>query len=102
MQGCTNRHIDEAVLEEAFLMAWNLLILNREEFKKKWERIAEFGNPLEQYRAIQFADMIEGTEQIKDVDRDFIFKTLDQIKVFESGKVMVRFMDGMETECGSK
>ena len=35
VQGCTNRHVDEAILEQAFMMAWNALIDNRDEIKGK-------------------------------------------------------------------
>lgn len=83
-------------------MAWNALIDNREEIKERWERFAEFGNPLEQYRAVQFADITEGAEHIKDFDTDFMLKTLDHIKVFESGKLLVTFMDGTEMELGGE
>ena len=50
--GCTSRHVEETVLKEAFILAWNTLLENRNEIKKRWERYAEFGNPLEQYRAL--------------------------------------------------
>ena len=33
VQGCTNRHVDEAILEQAFTMAWNALIDNRDEIR---------------------------------------------------------------------
>lgn len=99
VQGCTNRHVDEAVLEEAFIMAWNLLLDSREGMKARWERYAEFGNPLEQYRAVQFADITENAEHIADFDTDFMLKTLDHIKVYESGKLVVTFIDGTEIEC---
>lgn len=45
-QGCTNRHIDEDVLMEAFELAWKELIDKRGELKNKWETEAEFGNSL--------------------------------------------------------
>ena len=99
VQGCTNRHADEAVLEEAFIMAWNLLLDSREVMKERWERYAEFGNPLEQYRAVQFSDITENADHITDFDTDFMLKTLDHIKVYESGKLVVTFMDGTEMEC---
>jgi len=99
VQGCTNRHIDEAILIEAFILSWNALLDNREELKKKWETTAEFGNPLEQYRAVQFADMTEGAKHIKEVDTEFILRTLDHIKVYETGSLIIRFMDGTEMEC---
>lgn len=70
--------------------------------KKQWERFAEFGNPLEQYRAVQFADLTENAEHIASFDTDFMLKTLDHIKVYESGKLVVKFMDGTEMECGGE
>lgn len=51
--------VDEVVLKQAFMMAWNALIDNRDEIRSRWETHAEFGNPLEQYRAVQFADITE-------------------------------------------
>lgn len=102
IQGCTNRHIDEAILIDAFIFSWNALLDSREELKKKWETTAEFGNPLEQYRAVQFADITEGEKHIKGIDTDFILRTLDHIKVYGTGKIIIRFMDGTEMECNGE
>lgn len=98
--GCTSRHIEEAVLEEAFILAWNTLLENRDEIKKRWELHAKFGNPLEQYRALQFADLTENVVKITSCETDFLIKTLDYIKVFESGKLIIKFMEGTEFELG--
>lgn len=81
------------------MMAWNALLDNREEIKKRWERYAEFGNPLEQYRAVQFADITENAEHITEFETNFMLKTLDHITVFESGKLVATFMEGTEIEC---
>ena len=95
----SNHHIDEEILKEAFILSWNSLLDNREELKRKWETLAEFANPLEQYRAVQFADITEGAKHIKEIDTDFILRTLDHIKVFETEKIVIHFMDGTEMEC---
>ncbi|XKH51771.1 hypothetical protein LG275_06190 [Chryseomicrobium palamuruense] len=60
------------------------------------------GNPLEQYRAVQFADITENAKHIKEIDTDFILRTLDHIKVFETGRIIIRFMDGTEMECNGE
>lgn len=98
MLGCTSRHIEESVLEEAFILAWNTLLENRDEIKKRWELYAEFGNPLEQYRALQFSDLTEDATKITSCETDFLLRTLDHIKVYESGKLIIKFMDGTELE----
>ena len=87
---------------DAFILSWNALLDNREKLKKKWKTTAEFGNPLEQYRAVQFADMTEMAKHIKEIDMDFILRTLDHIKVYETGRIIIRFMDGTEMECNGE
>ncbi|GAA0109235.1 recombinase family protein [Clostridium tertium] len=100
--GCTSRHVEETVLKEVFILAWNTLLENSDEIKKRWERYAEFGNPLEQYRALQFADMTEDATKITSCETDFLLRTLDHIKVYESGKLVIKFMEGTELELGGE
>ena len=38
---------------------------------------------------MQFADITEDGQHIKDFDTNFMLKTLDHVKVFESGKLLV-------------
>lgn len=71
-----------------FIKAWNSLIDNREELIKRWERMVEFGNPLVQYRAIQFGDMAENVVKVKVSDRELILKVVEHTTVFESGKLV--------------
>lgn len=52
--------------------------------------------------SVQFADITEGAKHIKEIDTDFILRTLDYIKVFETGKIIIRFMDGTEMECNGE
>lgn len=102
VQGCTNRHADETILEKVFMMAWNTLIENRDEIRARWETHAEFGNTLEQYRAVQFEDITENAKHITDFEIDFMLKALDHITVSESGKLVVTFMDGTKMELGGE
>ena len=41
-------------------------------------------------------------EPLKEMDTDFMLKTLDYIKVFEDGTLLVVFLDGSEIECRSE
>ena len=84
--------------QQRTLIAWNELLDNLVVLKKKWKVTAEFGSPLEQYRVLQFAEITENAEQIKEVDTEFILNILDHITVFETGKVIIHFMDGAEME----
>lgn len=41
----------------------------------------------------------DGAEPLTEMDTDFMLKTLDDIKVFEDGTLLVVFSDGTEIEC---
>lgn len=98
-QGCSNRHIDEETLQKAFMLSWGSMVANKEELKKKWITLAEFGTPLEQYRAIQFTDQIDSKVLKGAIESNMILRTLDHIKINEDGRIIVTFMEGTITEC---
>ena len=50
--GCANRHEEEETLTKAYLMAWNALVENREDFMEQLQS----ENLLESYRAEKFIE----------------------------------------------
>ena len=42
---------------------------------------------------------LSSREVLTEMDTDFMLKTLDHIKVFEDGTLLVVFLDGTEIEC---
>ena len=99
VMGCSNRHVDEETLIKAYLMAWNALVENREAFLERWKEQMQSENLLEGYRAEKFIEYTDGAEPLAEMDTDFMLKTLDHIKVFEDGTLLVVFLDGTEIEC---
>ena len=97
--GCANRHVEEETLIKAYLMAWNALVENRADFMEQWTEQLQSENLLEGYRAEKFIEYTDGAEPLKEMDTDFMLKTLDHIKVFEDGTLLVVFLDGTEIEC---
>lgn len=97
--GCANRHVEEETLIKAYLMAWNALVENREDFMEQWTEQLQSENLLEGYRAEKFIEYTDGAENLTEMDTDFMLKTLDHIKVFEDGTLLVVFLDGTEIEC---
>ena len=57
---------------------------------------------MEGYRAEKFIEYTDGAEPLTEMDTDFMLKTLDHIKVFEDGTLLVVFLDGTEIECKMK
>lgn len=99
VMGCSNRHIDEETLIKAYLMAWNALVENKATFMEQWTKQLQSENLLEGYRAEKFIEYTDGAEPLTEMDTDFMLKTLDYIKVFEDGTLLVVFLDGTEIEC---
>ena len=99
VMGCANRHVEEETLIKAYLMAWNALVENRADFMEQWTEQLQSENLLEGYRAEKFIEYTDGAEPLTEMDTDFMLKTLDHIKVFEDGTLLVVFLDGTEIEC---
>jgi len=99
VMGCANRHVEEETLIKAYLMAWNALVENREDFMEQWTEQLQSENLLEGYRAEKFIEYTDRVEPLTKMDTDFMLKTLDHIKVFEDGTLLVVFLDGTEIEC---
>ncbi len=99
VMGCANRHVEEETLIKAYLMAWNALVENREDFMEQWTEQLQSEKLLEGYRAEKFIEYTDGAETLTEMDTDFMLKTLDHIKVFEDGTLLVVFLDGTEIEC---
>ena len=102
VMGCANRHVEEKTLIKAYLMAWNVLVENREDFMERWKEQMQSENLLEGYRAEKFIEYTDGVQPLTEMDTDFMLKTLDYIKVFENGTLLVVFLDGTEIECRSE
>lgn len=99
VQGCDNRHVEEETLVKAYLMAWNALVENRESFLEQWKQQMKGKDLLAGYRAEKFVEYTKDAKPLKEMDTDFMLKTLDHIKVFEDGTLLVVFLDGSEIEC---
>ena len=93
--GCANRHVEKETLIKAYLMVWNALVENRADFMEQLQS----ENLLEDYRAEKLIEYTDGAEPLMEMDTDFMLKTLDHIKVFEDGTLLVVFLDGTEIEC---
>lgn len=97
--GCNNCHADESTLEKAFVMSWNAILENKENFIEKWKSQSQGDDLLLAYRAERFIALVQDVELIEAMETDFLLQTLDHIKIFEDGLLLVVFLDGTEIEC---
>ena len=96
--GCGNRHIYEETLIEIYLMAWNRLLECKDMLVPEWEEKMQGTDLLAKFRAMDFMEITKAAWPVKELDIDLMLRTVDCIRVFESGMVVTIFLDGMEIE----
>lgn len=96
--GCSNRHIDEATVRKIYFMAWNKLLGCRDALLPEWKEKTQGEDLLARFRAVDFMELTEHAQPIQELDVDLMLRTLNHIKVYESGVVVTAFLDGTEIE----
>lgn len=97
--GCDNRHIDDDILNKAFVSAYNWLVDNKEDNIKRWESLKEDDDLFIRYKAKQFIDIVNNRGKIREIEATLVNSILYNIVVKEDGNVIVRFVEGTEVEC---
>ncbi len=97
--GCTNKHVDDGMLYEIFINAYNSMVLNKDELMKKWITMTEDENEWNRVTVKRFIDHFKEANEINVFSSNLFYKTVEKLTVFESGKIVVSFLEGTEIEC---
>ena len=97
-KGCGSRHIDDAVLYQAFVDVFNAMVEQKEYFLDKWQELRNNDNVLVRYKARQFSKIITETGRITEFDVDMYFALTEKIVVHGEGRLIVVLLDGSEVE----
>ena len=76
-----------------------MIVEDKDYFLGKWKGMRENYNPLQRYKAKQFAKIITETGWISKFDIDLYFALTEKIVVHDGGRLMVVLLDGTEVEC---
>lgn len=93
IQGCTNRHIDEKTLQQAFLRAIEVLRENKEKLQEKWDNFSE-EQKLEKYHSTHLEELL-GSDQEK-FNGKKMCQVLEKITLGEDGCITAKFLEGTE------
>ena len=94
--GCDNRHVDEGVLKQVFILGWNQLVELKEDRIKEWKQTAHSKNELEKYYAKAFIEKVDKIGTIKEFDTDLFLGVTESLNVYPDGRIIVRFLEGTE------
>ncbi len=97
--GCTcyNENVKDEAVWNAFLIAWNRVVKDRDTLIPVWEAVKETGNPLEKMRAAQMIELTAQGPLQKHVP-ELTRMVLERIVVYNKTHFTVRFLDGTERE----
>lgn len=98
VQGCNNRHLEESTLEQIFIVAWNTIIENLTACREKWHQQLESDDLLTVYRAEDFLKLTNTADPINKFNINLMLRVLDHITIYESGDIIINFLDGTEIE----
>lgn len=67
----------------------------------EWEKKMQGDDLLAKFRAMDIMEITKNVQPIKELDIDLMLRTVDCIRVFENGVVVIVFLDGtvIEIEC---
>lgn len=65
----------------------------------EWEEKMLGEDLLARFRAMEFLEITKDAQPLKELDIDLMLRTVDHIRVHESGVVVTVFLDGTESEC---
>lgn len=74
------------------------LIYNLESCRIKWKALANGKDLLMAYKSRDFLKLTENTAYIDKVDMDFMIMVHDNITIYESGRIIIKFYDGTKIE----
>ena len=64
----------------------------------EWEKKMQGEDLLAKFRAMDFMEITKDAQPIKELDIDLMLRTVDCIRMFENGVVVIVFLDGTEIE----
>lgn len=96
--GCDNHHVDDEVITIPFINSYNELVDNKGSLKAKWEKHLQDEDLLVKFRAKQFIGHFETAKNMNEFEPEMMFKLLDHITFYPSGKIEYKFFDGTVVE----
>lgn len=96
--GC-NKHIDDEMLYEVFINAYNIAVQNKEMLMNKWTEMIKDKNTWTRITAKRFIDLFKEAKEITEFNSKLFYKTVEKLLVFDSGKVVASLLDGTDIEC---
>jgi len=92
---CTNKHIDDYILYDAFVEAFNRMVDNIDCYMDRWNGLLDGDDVWLKVTARRFIEIFSEEERIDKFEEELFLKLVEKIVVLD-GNVKVCFLDGSE------
>jgi DNA invertase Pin-like site-specific DNA recombinase len=98
---CSNRYVTEESLMKLFIMSWNEIVENQEDYQEAWKANLQGEDILLRYKTRLLLKQA-ATGAIEEFVPDLMMTVMDHITVFEDGRLQIKFYDGTEFEIATE
>lgn len=98
VKGCESKHIDEEVLQKAFVEVFNKLLDNKQHFLDKWENELDDADGLKKYRLKEFIGLLGQGEKHEQFSEELCLKMLEQVEVLKD-TLVIKLLDKTRLNC---
>lgn len=89
---CSNRYVKEDAFKKLFVISWNKIVENQEEYQEHWQKNIEGEDKILRFKTkLIMQQVLKGV--IEDFVPDLMLMVMDYITVFEDGRLQIKFYD---------
>ena len=90
--GCENKHIDDTVLNDAFIEVYNQIVEKREQYINKWREMLQDENALNRVLAKRYINIFQNARKLEEFDADLYYMMIEKITVNKT-EIVVSMLD---------
>lgn len=98
---CSNRYVTDDTFTKLFIMGWNEIVENQEDYQEKWESNIKGEDVLLRYKT-RLLMKHASAGAIEKFEPELMMAVMDHITVFEDGRLQIKFYDGTEFEVATE
>lgn len=95
---CSNRYVMEEAFRKLFIMSWNEIVNNQEDYNEHWQENLQSDDILLRCKTKLLMKRVNKVGALKIFNPELMLAVMNSIIVYEDGRLKIKFYDGSEFE----
>ena len=95
---CSNRYVMEEAFRKLFIMSWNEIVKNQEDYNEHWQESLHSDDLLLRFKTKLLMKQVNKAGTLKQFNPELMLAVMDNIIVYEDGKLKIKYYDDSEFE----